>query len=53
MDPNAALARIRELILKGDTYEVHEDFYELSELVAALDNWITNGGFFPKDWMPF
>lgn len=42
MDPNATLNALREL-LAGDDGEVAETF-------AALDEWLSNGGFLPDDW---
>lgn len=60
MDPNATLARIRELITAmhvtaGTTRVSAFDAYanqaaELEELVEALDGWLTNGGFLPTGW---
>ena len=56
MDPNANLRELRELtaqFLKDwdeertpDTLDV----YRMAELVEALDEWITRGGFLPSDW---
>lgn len=51
MDPNAALAEIRKLtrdVLKGRADE--EDIERLAELIEGLDNWLSKGGFLPKNW---
>lgn len=45
MDPNTALARLRELCRQEDP-----DGAELSEHVEALDGWLTSGGFLPEAW---
>jgi hypothetical protein len=55
MDPNANLEEQRNLvavILRAD----HDDIditaaaTRLAELVEALDQWLSNGGFLPADW---
>lgn len=49
MDPNANLAELRELAsaqLNGG----QTDPDRMAELVEALDEWITRGGFLPADW---
>jgi hypothetical protein len=55
MDPDEALRRIRAAIVharaeeyRGANYGAHVE--ELMELVSALDEWLTRGGFKPKDW---
>lgn len=55
MDPNATLRRIRELVKElqepeGDGYDTDTLTEELTELVSSLDNWLTKGGFLPKQW---
>lgn len=61
MDPEAALTRIRELaaeiinmsdeIDEFDSFgHVDEEANELAETFQGLDEWITKGGFLPKDW---
>ena len=56
MDPNANLAGQRRLVasLREQVYSdmppSHQDIRRLLELVEALDEWITKGGFLPKDW---
>jgi hypothetical protein len=50
MDPNTALAEIRDLAKNASTYD---EWHRLAELVTALDEWISKGGFFPREWMPF
>jgi hypothetical protein len=50
MDPDAALARIREL---SQDLSNNEDALELANLIRELDAWLSNGGFFPREWRPF
>ncbi len=57
MDPNAALAEVRELIQFINNPMVHRtaeghayDARDLAEKVGALDTWLSNGGFKPADW---
>ena len=58
MDPDAALARIRELAAEiiqifddDESYEYAEaEANEIAETFQGLDNWIKGGGFLPKDW---
>lgn len=52
MDPNETLKRLRKLAKRiGSMAEPYDDdALELAELVDALDQWITNGGFLPRDW---
>jgi hypothetical protein len=58
VDPNTNLAEMRELaaaILNDqscpDPYEPSAAQAErLAELVQALDEWLTKGGFLPHDW---
>ena len=45
MDPNATLRAIR-VHLAAEEPEPGS----LAELVEALDEWITRGGFLPSDW---
>jgi hypothetical protein len=47
MDPNEALARIRAELANG-----HTDPDRLVESVAALDGWLSKGGFPPSAWQP-
>lgn len=59
MDPNATLARIRELARRirdadrvdannFDTYTANAD--ELAFAIDALDSWLSREGFLPADW---
>ena len=49
MDPNATLKRIRQIIAEGD--DGSESLTEeLPELVEALDEWLSKGGFLPLEW---
>lgn len=58
MDPNANLAEQLQLaadILKQcdnatDATGVTQDAERLAELVLALNEWLTNGGFIPQTW---
>jgi len=63
MDPNATLKRIREIskriteILNSECIHAGNEMLdlasELAELTTALDEWLSKGGFFPRDWTPF
>ncbi len=51
MDPNENLKRQRVLVKRIlNSLRASEQSTELAELVEALDQWITNGGFLPKPW---
>jgi hypothetical protein len=56
MDPNKTLREIRELdrkalrLERADKSLPPEDADRLMELVRALDEWLTKGGFLPTDW---
>lgn len=55
MDPNAALAEIRELLAQDrrqlDAGGLHrDDAATLMERLEALDEWLSKGGFLPADW---
>lgn len=53
MDPNANLKEILELakwIEDNGNYVVREHASRLAELVLALNEWITKGGFLPSRW---
>lgn len=61
MDPNANLEEMRQLAAailamtveqagETETADLHADAVRLSELVEALDGWISGGGFLPKAW---
>lgn len=43
MDPNKALENLREALKSGE----HE---ESAEAAAALDEWLSKGGFLPDAW---
>lgn len=55
MDPDAALAKLREL-LDGATVDAKSDdelweiVHEAVDVFAGLDNWISKGGYLPKEW---
>jgi hypothetical protein len=51
MDPNSALAAIRELterVLNGA--DDRHNARALAESIESLDTWLTRGGFKPADW---
>jgi hypothetical protein len=48
MDPNATLTEIRALV--DANHHVVMDADRLAELISALDEWITGGGFLPTPW---
>lgn len=56
MDPNATLKEILEIAERmisvddRDAGELIEDSLQLVELVMALDEWMTKGGFLPEKW---
>lgn len=50
MDPNAALAEIRELVKRENDDQDGSWAIAAVERFEALDEWITNGGFLPADW---
>lgn len=60
MDPNANLKEQRELIERMQeiddraepvlSHEYYQAAARLVELVAALDQWLSAGGFLPDDW---
>jgi hypothetical protein len=49
MDPNETLREIRELVRPGAEAQ-DPDGARLSELVQALDEWLSKGGFAPAEW---
>jgi hypothetical protein len=46
VDPDETLSRIRECVADGGPSAQSE----LIELVAALDEWLSGGGFIPDGW---
>ena len=57
MDPNKALAVIRELVLKFHITDFamnsghpENDLADLVAHIESLDEWISKGGFLPGDW---
>ncbi|MEV6098668.1 hypothetical protein [Nocardia sp. NPDC051981] len=59
MDPNAALTEIRNLIKQYNeigVWDVHDlrdligILIELTDHVSGLDQWLSQGGFLPKEW---
>ena len=49
MDPNETLRLIRANVDNGERTDV-DSYVELVELVHALDDWLSRGGFLPDDW---
>jgi len=45
MDPNMALRELRLELSAEDP-----DIERVRDLVAALDSWLTRGGFLPSEW---
>lgn len=64
MDPNANLEELRRIVtelsdpeflmryVERDPAGVAADVTRLAELCAALDGWLSKGGFLPRDWEP-
>lgn len=52
MDPNACLSEIRKLTekLQSGHAGADDDIDRLCELIEAMDNWMTGGGFLPTEW---
>ena len=51
MDPNAALAEIREIISGYDPdSDEHDEAGRLVDLVEGLDDWLSKGGALPEAW---
>jgi hypothetical protein len=56
MDPNAALEELRKLIAEAaassseTTDEIVDRLDTIAELVHALDEWLSRGGFLPAAW---
>lgn len=62
MDPNTSLAELRrraarliDELSNGDAPDekseyIYSEAYELAELVEALDQWLSRGGFLPEGW---
>ena len=54
MDPDANLAELRTLVAANIDREFVSDHVtaRVMELADALDTWISQGGFLPRDWRP-
>lgn len=53
MDPDVALARIRESIIRinrSPQFVHHDDAMLVVEYFEALDEWLCKGGFLPEAW---
>jgi hypothetical protein len=53
MDPDAALAEIRELVRAASEQRspaLSAEHRRLAELVFRLDGWLSRGGFLPTEW---
>lgn len=51
MDPDAALAEIRELVDRIKAADSRHTVQRLAELVDGLDQWLSRGGFLPAAWL--
>jgi len=59
MDPNAALEHLRLSLADWDRYRTTDEYGtevldgiadEIATAAAALDDWMSKGGFPPRDW---
>jgi hypothetical protein len=52
MDPNAALANLRAALdpERGDSPGFEDALDDAIEAFAALDEWLSKGGFLPAEW---
>lgn len=53
MDPNAALAQLREFFKQVDDFgdvELHERVGDAITIFQGLDEWLSKGGMLPEDW---
>ena len=55
MDPNATLAELRRLVDRTRErmdagYPELDDALRMTELIHALDEWLSHGGFLPSQW---
>lgn len=49
MDPTETLRQIRAMVRRAECGELY-DASDLADLVDALDDWMSRGGFPPKQW---
>lgn len=57
MDPDEALKKVREaLVLYSRRYKDKgtglSEADDLADAFESLDDWVSRGGFLPKDWQP-
>lgn len=53
MDPNKTLKDLREIVsLYNEGDADHWEIERAVELVEALDEWLSKGGFLPEAWSP-
>lgn len=54
MDPTSNLSEIRALVVRMTDNEDNPNYLDdsdrLAQLVGALDEWISKGGFLPSQW---
>jgi hypothetical protein len=50
VDPTTTLHRIRELVKQAHADEGIDDAHEFVDLIEALDEWLSQGGFPPTSW---
>lgn len=55
IDPDAALAELRRLASQPITLATRprtaaHDYQRMAELITALDDWLSTGGYLPQPW---
>ncbi|ALF00656.1 hypothetical protein SEA_SLIMJIMMY_145 [Mycobacterium phage SlimJimmy] len=50
MDPNEALALIRQAVKSGEENEESVEVGLLVDVIGGLDRWLSAGGFLPAAW---
>lgn len=55
MDPNETLRQLREMVTEildeGSEDDSTEREDEFAQLFQALDEWVSKGGFLPRNWV--
>jgi len=54
MDPNTTLTQLRSLLSGNCMVQPQQPtkwIYRAEELFQALDQWLSNGGFLPDEWI--
>ena len=53
MDPEVTYARLTELTAQSNVRDLSRaEQHEMADLFAALDSWLSRGGFLPRAWKP-